>query len=161
MKGELRRSCVIILMGSLWRLVNNKQTLFRPVMYSSHFLDAEPHKFLCKLPLFSHRWQSLTAVVLSLSLLWLNTAWLPTSPFPTAFLFLQLWPPTLFLDLLPSTLILLACSLCPIFPSFLSCCLRLLHSSVSLFHSLLPSSARLYQGLGKLSHVSTGCLFKS
>lgn len=99
---------------------------------------------------------TLTAAVLS-SLLLLNTAWSLKIPQPLSPLFflnllLQSRPPTLlfFLSFLPwhwsYSLVL-----CPTF-------LFSLYASPSFLCALLPSSARLYQGHGKLSCVSTGWL---
>lgn len=64
---------------------------------------------------------------------------------------LQFWPPTLLFWIFSSlTLVVLASSLCPIFLFFFLLCI-LLHPSLPFSHSHPPSSARLYQGLGKLS----------
>lgn len=122
---------------------------------TAHFLNDETTQMSCNLPLFSCKAQCLTSAVLSLPLVaeYCMTSRIPQLLSSLVFVILQLQLPVfvVFASLPPMTLILLACSLCPIIPSFLSSCMHLLHFlSVCFSHPHLPSSARLYQGLGKL-----------
>lgn len=85
-----------------------------------------PTSLMWNLPLLSHKPRIVWLLLCSLSLLWLSTAWPQdfTALFPTLFLLLQLWPETLLFWIFPPfELILLACSLCPVFnfSSFIVC----------------------------------------
>lgn len=122
---------------------------------SSHLLNVKPSK-CCIMSLFSFRNYCLTAAALSLPLVaeYCMTPRLhsPSPLFVTVmasyFVILDLSSPDIDLTCLFSLSNL----------SFLSSCMHLLHSSVPFSHPHLSSSARLYQGLGKLCYMSTGCL---
>lgn len=151
-KDELQRSSCDSDNDPLWTSIKYKQTLSVPVATS---LMWKCTKYCVTSPLFFFKWYT----VWLLMYVPLVAKHCMTSNPPFIFFFYYSHCLLLVILSLSSLNIDLIClfSLSTI-PFSLFVCISFIPSSASPPHPHLPSSARLYQGLGKSSCVSTGCL---